>query len=106
MPCLETLISSLSSFIAIFFWSVTCVLYIITYFEHGNVSFEGFQYYHLQREKAKIQQHLQILAITPDLEIVFFWSFNYICQFSKLYILVWTFPKFRTTFIFECYSKQ
>ena len=44
-------------------------------------------------KKPKSKYHLFVLIAIPDLDIIQFWSVNFMCQVCKLYNLLWTFPK-------------
>ena len=57
-------------------------------------------------KKRKSNYHLLVLVTFPDLDIIQFWSVNYMYQISKLYILEWTFPKFLVIFKLSVFRKQ
>ena len=88
----EGSVSILSYFFSCFF--LVCKLYIRSVnqacisshiLNMGNVLFEGFQYLVFQFLAFLSILNLLFLAIFPDLEMLKFWSVNYICQFCKLY---------------------
>ena len=54
-------------------------------------------------KKHKPNYDLLVLEIFPSLEIIQFWSVNYMCQVCILLFLFWTFPNVWEIFIFECF---
>ena len=50
--------------------------------------------------------HLLRLAIFPDLEMIQFWSVNYVCQVCKLYSYFVHAQKFAQFLYFSVFSKQ
>lgn len=57
-------------------------------------------------KKHKSNYDLLALVIFPNLEIIQFWSVNYMSQVYKLYFLFWTFLKAWAIFMFQYFSKQ
>ena len=85
---LRVTVSVLSYFFSWFF--LVCKLcksglYIITYFEHGKCFIWGFLIYSLLVFSVFKYLKFTLLAIFPDLEMLKFWTVNYIYQVCKLY---------------------
>ena len=57
-------------------------------------------------ENHNSNHNLLVLALFPDLEVMQFWSINYVCQICNLHLLFWTCPKFSTIFIFAVFREQ
>ena len=93
-----------------FFWSANCAILVCNYsfscfilvcklyirsvnkvcisshiLNMGNVLFEGFQYLVFQFLAFLSILSLLFLGTFPDLEILKFWSVNYICQVCRLF---------------------
>ena len=77
----------LITFLVVFFWSVNCTNQVCIsshILNMGNILFEGFQYLVFQFLAFLSILSLLFLAIFPVLEMLKFWSVNYICQVCKL----------------------
>ena len=57
-------------------------------------------------KKRKSIYHLLVLVIFSDLDIIQFWSVNYMCQVCKLYNLFGTYPKVLAVFNFSVFGEQ
>ena len=77
----------------LFFWSVNWFLVF---------RFLVFSVY----KNPKFNHHLPFLAIFPDLEMLQFWSVNYICQVYNLYFYFGHVQNFGKYLYFSVFSKQ
>ena len=98
----------LVTFLAVFFWSVKSTNLVL--YPHilnmSNVLFEGFQYLVFQFLAFLSILSLLFLAIFPDLEMLKFWSVNYICQVCKLYFYFGHVRNFEQYLYLSVFSKQ
>ena len=99
----------LATFLADCFWSVNCTnqVCISSYILNmGNILFEGFQYLVFQFLAFLSILSPLFLAIFPDLEMLQFWSVNYICQVCKLYFYFRRVRNFGQYLYLSVFSKQ
>ena len=79
----------LVTFLAVFFWSVNCTNQVCMsshIFDMDNVLFGSLQYLVFQVLAFLSILSLLFVAVFTDLEMIQFWSINYICQVCKLHI--------------------
>ena len=111
MRYLEVSISVLIHFFNSFIWSVNCTNEsCISNFGHKqcfiwrSLVFTFSVFTVSVYKNLKSHHHLLFPAIFPDLEIIQFWSLNYVCKVCKLYIYfehVWNFGQYLYLSVFS-----
>ena len=96
-------------FLVVFFWSVNCANQVCIsshILNMGNILFEGFQYLIFQFLAFLSILSLVFLAIFPVLQMLKFWSVNYICQVCKLYFYFGPVRNFGQYLYLSVFNKQ
>ena len=95
----------LLTFLVVFFWSVNCTNQVCIpshTLNMGNILSEGFWYLVFLFLAFLSILSLLFLAVFPDLEMLQFWSVNYICLVCKLYYNFGHFQNFGQ-YLYECF---
>ena len=99
----------LVTFLIAFLWSVNCANQVCIsshILNMGNILFEGFYYLVFWFLAFLSILSLVFLAIFPVLEMLKFWSVNYICQVCKLYFYFGHVRNFGQYLYLSVFNKQ